>query len=748
MKTQLSMDPNYQKTHYFLDTSKFKKRKLNPDLLAPQDSGKHGTVFRVLSEETDEHVKHRFNLYERVWSHQKSTIEAILGSANIEFFRNLTNYIGEPLSNKLNCAFLSLSSNTANNLRILDEFSSHARKNATSTENHIRIVRLNSKVCFNGKSAIKEVVKQVLEEPKDNDSPDDDMHRVKVEIDEEEEEGEDEATAKNQTDFEHASDEEGEDEGDEGDEGGENTGGKILYDFEIVEDWVQNYKRKNENSKLRIVIVFDDADSFQNDVMNLLLQLFCVYSAKCPIIVVMGLITKNVSNWINSNITSKLRNLILGVKFEAKDNKDIGFRVIDEILLQNVITEQNPLLVSAHLSLIILNRFENSNNSIDSLITELQLSYMTYFYQLPLSALLDPAFTPQKFHYDALRKLPSFKTHIEYSLEKFVKSGQLQDKQYILQLLENDVQLQGLFEKAKQKFQKYQNCIMNAVNIIHWLCEGKKEKFEIYKLITNNQLINSPFLSDLFKSIKLFDEEKLKKFEKFLSGESIIIHVKECSDDQVAKLKQLIGGDISTALECVTNYFNENECLNMKFNDNLFNEVLTISGGSSELDDQLPKFSIEENFENLMVNLIRPKLREVIEAGLDEPQKYLRNTFLSQEANCDQGKRLLGPCLPKLYQIYKDAPVNINLWDFYSAFKQSMKKREIIQEIELNWKDKEEHLNLTIGELISDLRNSEQVWDKMIFSWFIQSCFELNTMGFIKEKAKGDYMEKMIWRNL
>lgn len=740
------MDPNFQKTHYFLDTSKYKRRKIEPDLLAPKDSGTHGTVFRVLSEETDEHVKHRFNLYEKVWSYQKSTIEAILGSANIEFFKNLTTYIEEPLSNKLDCAFLSLSSNTANNLRILDEFSSHAKKNSPATDSHIRIVRLNSKVCFNEKSAIKEVVKQVLREPKENDSSDHDVHKISLEIEEQKEN--DDVTVKDETDFEHASDDEEEEIGDEGDEAGEIGGGRILYDFEIVEDWVKSYKKKNETSNLRIVIVFDDADSFLNDVMNLLLQIFCVYSSKCPIKVVMGLITKNVSNWINSNITSKLRNLILGVKLEAKDNKDIGYRVIDEILLQNIITEQNPLLVSAHLSLIILNRFENSNNSIDSLITELQLSFMTYFYQLPLSALLDPMFAPLKFHYAALRKLPSFKTHIEYSLEKFAKSSLLQDKQYIMQLLEDDNQLQLLFEEAKLKFQKYQNSIMNAVNIIYWLCEGRKEKFEIYKLITNNQLINSPFLTDLLKSIKSFDATALKKFEIFLSGDLIVSDATNCTDDDVSLLKLSISGDLITALEGVTNYFNENKCLNMKINDNLFNEVLTISGGSSELDDQLSRFSIEENFENLMVNLIRPKLREVIEAGLDEPQKYLRNSFLSEQTNCDQGKRLLGPSLAKLYQIYKDAPVNINLWDFYTAFKQSMMKREIIQELESNWKDKSDNRNPAIAEYITELKDSELVWDKMTFSWFIQSCFELNAMGFVREKAKGDYMEKMIWRNL
>lgn len=756
MKSQVSMDPNYQKTHYFLDTSRCKRQRTDDSLLSPIDSGSHGTVFKVLSHESDEHVRHRFELYEKVWLSQRNAIEAILGSANNEFFSNLVSYIQQPLSCKLDCAFLSLSSNIANNLRILDEFSSYVVNGSTFDNRHVRVVRLNSKVCFNGKSAIKEVVKQVLDESKDTtpshpcgdetttfefSQGEVEEHQVKIEDNFDTEDGM------------HDSDEDADADGDGDtarDDGDEGYGGRISYDFEIVEDWVQHYyKRYDSESKLRIIIVLDDADSFQNEVLNLLIQLFGVFSSKCPIKVVMGLITKNVSSWVNANITSKLRNLILGVQLEAKDNKDIGFRVIDEILLQNSISEQNPLLMSSHLSLIILNRFENSNNSIDSLITELKLSFMTYFYQLHLSSLLDSDFIPENFYYDGLRKLPSFKTHVEFHLHQFIETREMEHKLYIHDLFENDAKLHNLFEDAKVKFQEYQNTVMNAVNIVYWLCDGKKEKFEVYKLITNNQLINSPFLTELLKSLKNYSDTQLTEFKDFLFGDLIITDLKTCADEDVKLLKKSVSEDNSEILDSVMRYFHENKSLNMKINDNLFNEVLTINGGNSELDEQIPRFSIEENFENLMINSIRPKLREVIEVGLDEPQVYLRNPLVSQQVEAgEQPKRLLGPSLSTLYLIYKDAPVSINLWDFYIAFKQSLPKGDIIREIETNYQSNTSSLNPLLGEYIAQMKKSDEVWDKVSFSWFIQSCFELNSLGFIREKSKGDYMEKMIWRNL
>lgn len=750
----MSMNPNYQKTHYFLDSTRHKRKKVSANRnstyeFGPMDTKAHGTVFRALSQETDEDVKHRFQLYLKVWSHQKKTIETILGSANNLLFEDLLNYIHEPLSQKLDCAFLSMSSNTANNIRILDEFSSQVNKNNVDSNSLVRVVRLNSKICFNGKAAIKEVVNQIVNEPKDcstvvQSENVDSFGADQDEYDQDDEESELDKTKKELDDELEDFDL---DDADDVDEFGE---GRITYDFAIVEDWISTFFRKHNSEKdLRIIIVFDDADSFKNDVKNLLLQLLTKFALKSPIKVVMGLITKNVSRWINENITSKLRNLIQGVKLEAKDNKDIGYKVINEILLQNVITEQNPLLVSAQLSLIILNRFETSNNSIDSLITELKLSFMTYFYQLHLSAMLDPQFEPQNFHYDALRKLPSFKTHVEYFLQQYIETETQEHQLYICDLLENDEKIHSLFKEARLKFQKYQNTVMNAVNILHWLCGNKKEKFEIYKLITNNQLVNSPFLTDLLKSIRLFDSQKCADFNEFIRGNCIFPDLDQCSDPDVKLLKDSLSGLLDSILEHVTRYLHENQSLNMKINDNLFNEVLTITGGSSEIEDQMPKFSIEENFENLMINLIRPKLREVIEVALEEPQIYLRNTLVVQsDKQINDGQRLLGPSLSRLYQIYKDAPVNINLYDFYTAFKQSLLKRDIILEIEENYNECKSSMNPVLSEFIVQMKSSEEVWEKMIFAWFIQSCFELNSMGFIREKSKGDYMEKMVWRNL
>lgn len=773
MARLFSLDDNTQKTHYSIDLASCKRQKTGhstrvsanqsttpaeatpeaPDLgikNEPPQNGestvKHNTPFKALQGESASHVQHRYILYEKIWGHQKQAIESILNSANNELFADLLLYIQDAISERLDTAFLGLSSNTANNLRLLDEFSLYVADDLRKCA-HVRMVRLNSKTCFNIKAAVREMIKQIVE----GSAPESHVEEVSP-ADEDDEDNEIIDGDAENLDSDNELDIENEDEEADEDAAGF-TGGRISYDFEIVQDWMDAYVKKYKcEDSLRIVVVLDDSDGFSNEVLNQLLQLICIYTSRYPIKMIMALSSRNVGNWINSNVTSKLRTLIESVKLEAKDNKDIGFQVIDDILLQNEITTENPLLLDAYLSLIVLNRFENSNNSIDSLISELKLSYMIHFYQLSLTGLVDPKFAPEKFHYDALRKLPSFKTHMEDLVHQLETNPEKNDGTKILKLLLNNKELKALFDESRNSIQKYQNAVMNAVNMIYWLCGGSTEKFQIYKLITNNQFMNSTFSSGILKKVAKYSEEEFEEYVAFMFGPHIRDSIDSQTDDDLLKLKEKIGVSGADNLkDIITEYFHSNKHLNMKISDNLFNEVLTINGGRSELDDLKPAVSIEENYENLMINLIRPNTREFIETALDEPQHYLRNPLIMERiGQKKKTTRLMGPPLCKLYQVYKDAPVSINLWDFYVAFKQSLPKPQIIAEIDRYVQSSPEDVKSQLGGIIEGAKDSENedTWNKMTYGWFLQGCFELNSMGLLKEKVKGDYMEKLIWKNL
>lgn len=723
MAKRSALDANSQKTHYVLAPGTRKRAHVHRGVFSDPNCASY-SPFSTLLAENHTQTAHRYALYERVWAHQLGAIQRILNSANDQLFGELLRFVLDPFTEKLPTAFLGLSSNTANNLRILDEFTQYVGRRECP---HVRIVSLSSKVCFNIKAALREVVKQVLESRRARHDEDE----APLLSDDEEEQEKD-------------SDEEYEDLEDDLD----GDGGKISYDFEIVENWVKKFRERNGDG-LRIVIVLEDSDGFSNEVLNQLVQLFCVFSQRSPIKLIMALSSKNVSDWINSNITSQLRTLVAGCKLEAKDNKDIGFQVIDDILLQNEITPENPLLLDARLSLIVLNRFENSNNSIDSLITELKLTYMIHFYQLPLSALVDGEFEPDHFHVAALRKLPSFKTHLECLLHRFTETSGKEIKQQITSLIEEDAKVLALFKDAQARFQKYQNSVMNAIHIVYMLSGREKHKFQIYKLVTNNQLINSVYLSEVLKRIKAFDHEQIDEVVSFIHSGSVKETVNGCSDTHLVNLRgRLTSPDTETLLKEITTYLHTNTNLNMKISDNLFNEVLTINGGLSELDELKPVVTIEENYENLMINLIRPKLRDTLENALEEPQRYLRNGLVLDHIGSAEVSTLRGPILSRLYQVYKDAPVNINIWDFFVAFKLSLLRRDIVAEIRSNLVDASSELKAQLDAILDGIETSDEKWDRLVYAWFLQSSFELVSMGFLREKTKGDYVEKMVWRNL
>lgn len=713
------LDPNSQKTHYEVDTRGRKRSK------------KRACPFVSHSNEKEELTRGRYNLYQRVWSHQLEAIQRILNTANDGFFADLILFVEEPLPEKLATAFLALSSNTANNLRTLDEFAGHLFSNGRNP--HVRLVTLNAKECLHIKAAMREVVKQVLEpNQRLQDEPlvgfDDEDIEPAPEVEEDTIEG----------DFE----------------------GRISYDFGIVEDWVDAYTKKNRcGDECRVVVVLQDSDAFANEVLNQLVHLLSVYSKRVPIKLVMALSSKGISDWINGNFTARARTLIKATKLEARNNKDICFQVIDDTLLRNEITAENPLLLDARLSLIVLNRFENSNNSIDALITEFKLTYMIHFYQLPLSILVDAEFVPQKFHFDALRKLPSFKTHVEFLLHGYhnakkekdeVTAEELQLK--IKNLLNDNTAVFDLFHNARVQLQKYQNSVMNAIHLIHFLSDGEKQKFQLYKLVTNNQLINSSYLSDVMKKVRNFDDLQVARVSQFLQSDTIKITLGNITDEDILGLKRALSKTNTTATQLLalfTSYLHENPALNMKISDNLFNEVLTITGGISELDQVRPSVSIEESYENLMIQLIRPRLKETIEVALDEPQQFLKNELVAAEVGSKyKSTKVLGPLLSRLYHVYKDAPVNINIWDFFVAFKLSISKKDLLNELHKQIKNYSGESSDQMRKILNEVEADDAKWERLVYAWFIQSSSELASMGFLREKAKGDYVEKLIWKNL
>lgn len=638
---------NNQKTHYFL-TPKRSRANSSPDC-----------PFIPIGSETDTAVQLRYQSYSKLWSNQQSKIEDILNNANNDLFTNLSSFIqSEGISNlsrrtfhsqeKLSVAFLQLSSNTANNLRILQEFSeyltttSHEKvskfpqmrvKSETSlldgddqepllphgsddeaqetllprgikdedqepllprerddeTQAYIsespnyrtepvelearfahtnRIINLNSKSCSNIKSSLRDMVRQYLEADGETNA---------------------------------------------------DSNGYVNYDLDIIKDKLA----QNPIPNLRIIMIIQDTNSINNHVLNQLIRILHSYS-NLPLRIIFGISSNNISNWINSNLSNDNRILISGLKFRSNDNKTLGYKIINELFLK-----EDSYLVSPTLVTILLDRFENSNNSIDSLVSEVKLCYMVHFYGNPMAAISEYEVIPKNL-VSALRKIPSFKVYIEKEI--FLNTP---NKGHLQQLLTNDDSLLAFFSQRKKEIHDYKLDVLESVES----STSKSRKFEIYKDIVNGKV------------------EPLPPINSFT-----------------------------------------------------FHELFSLNGG--QFNHSTPIFS--ENYSNLMIKLVRPSLRSTLELALDDSTGYL------QSARTTAAEKFSPPTLNVLFRVYKEAPVLINIYDFFLAFKLSLER----------------------------VTEDDEEWDKMLYCWFIQNCYELVMLGLLKEKPKGDYLEKAVWKGV
>lgn len=737
-----ALDNDNQKTHYWINPKKKRKGNFVGSLMNKFESAevRRTPLFKHFNgKEANNDVEKRYLKLNEVLEKHMDRIGRILDEANTELFEKVLSYVKAPFNeeseskvqsmtiHKMPLAFLVLGSNMANNERVVKDLKCYVRERE---ERGTTLVTLDWKNCDNIKSTLREVIKQIMIQKS--------LEGVQFDRDEESSSSEaEEDDSDNENEYD----------------------GNINYDFDTVENWyTRQFSRDREElrSNCRVVILVQDSDSISNQVLNQLIKLIYSYSSTLPIKVIMCLSSDNVSEWVNNNLSNELKLLVKMTKFHGSDTRLLGYKLIDEIFLRNK-KDDRCLLANYNLFSIVLKRFQNSCNSIDSLINQIKLCFMIYFYQLPLSNLLDEDFEISSNHIQCLRKLPSFKQYIEHlifeynSLKKQLKQqesfedfnqgiGNAIDpkalkslKREIVDLLNNDQKTKAVFNQWRQNFKRYKVLLFNLTLIIYHFqpldFNYKKSKFEIHQMIITDNIRKSLFLRELLTSltrnetrIDHFLKEKLTSLQLNVDEDSYVSDLLETKHLETKGVKELL----------LTYINNVHKCVEPKLEKNLFYEVFTLDGG----EFVNLGVSLEENYENLMLNLLRPKLRTTLESGLEDPDSYLRNELINTDSKRVQ------PLICQLFRVYKDAPVLINIYDFYTAFAASL-DNDVLDEIIRYNPDKS--LNAQLNEC---KRGDKQIWNKLTYSWFLQACHELINIGILKEKSKNDYLEKAIWINI
>ncbi|RLV83088.1 Origin recognition complex subunit [Meyerozyma sp. JA9] len=667
------------KTYYSI-----KRRKTEAPAACFPKSFSKSFIPLFFGEESEENVRKRHQLYESIWSQQRRRMENIVSSAYDGLLTSLQSYIAEPLlgDQKLPVAFASLGTNSANNLRILNELSQRLESGTTT---HSRVITLNSKNSANIKSALREINRQLLAQKKNDDN-------------------------------------------DESDTMFGDKEGRIAHDFEIARDWCLDYMNQEgvsdvATTKLRLVVIIQDADSLNTQVLNQIINVLHIYSSSIPVKLVLGLSSNKVRDWINTTISASLRLAIKGTKFKSQDNKQLAYRILESLFLDP--GNENPLLLDSRLAAVILNRFERANNSLDSLMSEIKLCYMIHFYQSPLSVLTDPDFVPSSQYISSLRKLPSFKLHIEHLVKQFQEKQQ-DNKTVIEDLLDSDESLNSLLDTSRKELQDYHKQLIQAVKLVqtcHLFVSQKHSNLHWYKVLSGGDILNYVSYKELLTHLGSLSEYDAGALQAKLSS--------------CVEFKGEVSGlsSASDLRDSINNYIKKHG-FERSLHSRTFYEVWTLSGGFSERD-LIDSPHVEENLENVMLRLLRPKLRRSLEEALDNPAMYLGDN------KKDEGS----PIATHLFNVYRDAPVSINVYDFYCAFKQSVPRDSLLQALKSQLYESQAK-NDELFNAIDVIENNEEAWEKASFSWFLHTCHEFVLIGLLKERSKVDFFEKGFWIGL
>ncbi|ODV58990.1 origin recognition complex subunit 3 ASCRUDRAFT_9750 [Ascoidea rubescens DSM 1968] len=277
-------------------------------------------------------------------------------------------------------------------------------------------------------------------------------------------------------------------------------------------------------------------------------------------------------------------------------------------------------------------------------------------------------------------------------------------------------------------------------------------------------------------------------FDKFLLDPFYLVKSEvELDDNQVLFLENIIG----------SNY------LSNFYDDLLFNEVFTIK------DHKIVESSIfppARNFiEDALINpksylfnskaavpnktdLLEDKNDFLYEVSSEEEQdleifqditrkrkssdarRSLKNSIDKQINPLKQLSKISDPLISEMYRLYIEAPININVYDFYQAFKSTLSQPKYLANIS-NALDQPEISNIILDEtIVKDLRvyldinnntklvdktndetnvDNDLKWEKITLAWFLQVLEEIKNTGLIGTNRKNvEIVKKLVWKGL
>ncbi|QLQ81076.1 hypothetical protein HG537_0E04310 [Torulaspora globosa] len=243
---------------------------------------------------------------------------------------------------------------------------------------------------------------------------------------------------------------------------------------------------------------------------------------------------------------------------------------------------------------------------------------------------------------------------------------------------------------------------------------------EIRALITNKDSTLTGFFLEF-----LVRENPINGFAKYVANFlETKLHI--YNYNLIAIYHKLLEGKLETYLERWPACQNYKEDLKFEPTDTIFQELFTL-----------------DNSNGLLSQAIFPRYRSNMEDDLLSWERVLRvSTERTGNDPAAQLDATMSPIAGHLFKLYREAGLSINVYDFYTTFKETLPRNEIrnfLQQLDDNGMEKFLKKN-----------SEEEAFNKVSLALFMQALFDFDHIGIIKTQSNKnhDIIEKCIWRGI
>lgn len=558
------------------------------------------------------------------------------------------------------------------------------------------------------------------------------------------------------------------------------------YDLEALYAHVKHHEAE------QVVVAFQDSEAFDTGLLSDLITLF-KYAVFCPIHHENWQLTHYPRSWKDRIPFTLLFGIATSVElFQARLPKSTSqslygaqfdvvqmSSVLENIFKAAVAHGANPLIIGPGLLRNLIERQQSQVAGIQIFMNSLKVSprpglnenqgthnlqyaYMCHFYANPLSALLSEI-KPQPEHLEALRNLPSFRSHIEDALE----AGRLK---HVRSLLDDDAYLLAEQQRTAVKVTaKWETKLLRSLSLLdasgllqenfittytNAIDDGIDLQSDESGILDAMKRMSPDDVSSLLQ--RLLDTIRNGNRDLGMSGwaSEDKKFVQTLSDmlEQLASLQsqtQLTGKPLRSQYSTQTKLLRttvvaqkvqlSRDETSLSEEDKAFTELVDalVRSLAAEISCQ-PANAIL--FHELWMygsisphkDVFIPRPGAIIERALSKPHDYLACACCSTA----DGNAATLPATSILYHLYGEAGALVNVADLWSAFYALVGRGD----------DEDEDPKSKPKTKSTKSRGEDGFDERTSLALFYQGLAELKAMGFVKPtKKRADHIARLKW---